>query len=409
MSNWSLSWRGLRTVVELELRQRVRSNRWVWALVGWFVLVGGLTTLVIWAVSRAYEYSREAGGTPASGGPMAFGMITYLVLGLGLMIAPAFTSTSINGDRTAGTLATLQATRLSAVELALGRLISAWLVAAVFLVVALPFIGWSMVLGSISVWQVLVTFAVVFAEVAVVCAIGLGFSAIISRAAMSAMLTYITVVILSAITVIVMLLSTVLVQREEPIQVWGLPPAVEQEYQDQVNKAVERDSDAEIPAPPVDKCTWYTRIDKVTRTDLVWWILVANPFVVTADAAPLPPGAATDLNKYVNDSGDPLAGVRAGVRFLSLSPVTAQDQCSELYNLSGFETKVAPDGTATVVNNKGEVVYTSPVKRQIITADHPVWPWGLGFHFVLGGLFFWVAVRRLSVPAGVLPKGTRVA
>ena len=31
-------------------------------------------------------------------GPLAFGTITFFVLGMGLVIAPAFTATSINGD-----------------------------------------------------------------------------------------------------------------------------------------------------------------------------------------------------------------------------------------------------------------------------------------------------------------------
>lgn len=30
MTSWTLSWNGLRTVVELELKQRVRSRRWIW-------------------------------------------------------------------------------------------------------------------------------------------------------------------------------------------------------------------------------------------------------------------------------------------------------------------------------------------------------------------------------------------
>jgi hypothetical protein len=131
---------------------------------------------------------------------------------------------------------------------------------------------------------------------------------------------------------------------------------------------------------------------------------------VTADAAPLPPDAGRDLEKYATDRGDPLALVRTGVQALKTQPPTAVDTCGDLYNsLSGFVTKIADDGTATVVNSKGERVYTSPVKRRVITAGDPVWPWGLGFHFAWGALFFWIAVRRLAVPYGKLVPGTRVA
>ena len=44
-----------------------------------------------------------------------------------------------------------------------------------------------------------------------------------------------------------------------------------------------------------------------------------------------------------------------------------------------------------------------------ITVDNALWPYGFGFNLLIGGLFFWVAVRRLTIPYGVLPKGTRVA
>ena len=45
-----LSWAGVRTVAVLELRQRVRSTRWVVALVVWFVVVGAITGGLIMAV-----------------------------------------------------------------------------------------------------------------------------------------------------------------------------------------------------------------------------------------------------------------------------------------------------------------------------------------------------------------------
>jgi hypothetical protein len=41
--------------------------------------------------------------------------------------------------------------------------------------------------------------------------------------------------------------------------------------------------------------------------------------------------------------------------------------------------------------------------------DSPIWPWGLGANLLIGATFLWVAVRRLQVPYGQLPPGTRVA
>ncbi|MCA0308659.1 MAG: ABC transporter permease [Actinobacteria bacterium] len=407
MTGWTLSWNGLRTVVELELKQRVRSRRWIWALVGWFVVIG----LISWLIVAATDQVRGGGASDYSAGAMAFGMITYFVLGMGLLIAPAFTATSINGDRSAGTLATLQATRLSALELATGKLVAAWLAAAVFLVVALPFIAWSMLLGNISFWQVLVTFAVVFAEVAVVCAIGLGWSALVSRPAGSTFLTYFSVVVLTAITVIVVGMLALLVTRPEPVRVWGLNPADDAAYQLEVERYwQEHPEGGDEPPPPVTKCTWYNDTESVSHLDQIWWILAANPFVVVADAAPLPPGSAANLSDYRQLNSDPLALLRWGVRRMAIPPALERDRCTPLYDsLPGYTVEWDSGGTPRVYTSGGTLVNVSPVQVQPVNVENPIWPWGLGANVLLGAVFFWVAVRRLSVPYGTLPSGTRVA
>lgn len=410
MNTWTLSLNGVRTVVELELMQRIRSRRWIWALAVWFLLIGGITTLVILATTSMYL---SAGGNEEASlrpGPLAFGVITYLVLGMGLMIAPAFTATSINGDRSAGTLATLQATRLSALDLATGKLVAAWCTAAVFLVVASPFIAWSMALGNISAWQVLVVFLVVLAEVAVVCAIGLGWSALISRAAGAAALTYLSVVALTVLSLLVFGLTTTLAEERTTERIWGLPEKVVDEYNRQTDELYQKDPGADPPPAPVDECTWFERKTTVTRYDRTWWLLVGNPFVVVADAAPLPPGASADLRRYSSLSSDPLASVRYGVRSLSLPPTLEHDECAGYYSsLPGYTVEWDANDNAIVKNRTGTVVNTSPVKARPVNVQTPVWPWGLGFHVLLGAGFFWIAVRRLAIPYRKLAPGTRVA
>ncbi|MCA0251365.1 MAG: ABC transporter permease [Actinobacteria bacterium] len=411
MNTWSLSWHGLRTVVSLELRQRIRSPRWMVALAAWFVLIGGITGLVIYSMS--YLYGDRGYASEYSAGPLAFGIITMFVLGMGLMIAPAFTSTSINGDRSSGTLATLQATRLSAFEIAAGKLIAAWLAAAVFLVVALPFIVWTMVLGWISIWQVAVCFAVVFALVAVVCAIGLGWSALIQRTAGATVMTYLSVVLLSIISPMVMVLSMPFTLEETTYKVWGLPESVSNAYYDEVNRYWEQHPDGDgsgLPAPPVGECTWTEQRYENYRTDRLWWLLVPNPFVIVADAAPLPDVARDRLDTYVNMSSDPLAGIRLGVRSMAIGPELVRDDCIWLYNELGYNVDWNEDGTPNLTTQNGTPVpYDSPVPQRTVDAGSPVWPWGLGVNLAIGVVFFWVAVRRLAIPYGVLPRGVRVA
>lgn len=408
MNTWSLSWHGLRTVTGLEVRQRIRSRRWLFALVAWFLLIGAITALIIGSMTEIVGLSRDF-----ISGPLAFGIITLFVLGMGLVIAPAFTATSINGDRAAGTLATLQATRLSALEIAAGKLLAAWLTSAVFLVVALPFIVWTMVLGSISIWQVVVCFAVVFALVAAVCAIGLGWSSLISRSAGSSVMTYLCVIGLSIISPLVMALAMPFVIEDTTVRVWGLPEDVSQAYYQEVNKYWEDNPNgdgSDAPAPPIGECAWTEQVYQQTYTDRVWWLMVPNPFVIVADAAPLPDSARDSLDSYVSSSADPLAALRAGVRTLAMGPELERDDCIWLYGDLGYYVEWNENGTPKVTTQNGTPVpVTSPVPRRTIDVGAPSWPWGLGINLALGAVFFWIAVRRLEVPYGPLPKGVRVA
>ncbi len=409
MNAWRLSVNGLRTVTELELKQRIRSRRWIVALVVWFLVIGAITSLVILATSRMITGEDNL----QNPGPMAFALNVFFVLGMGLIIAPTFTATSINGDRNAGTLATLQATRLSAAEIAIGKLLAAWLTALVFLVVGLPFIAWSMVSGSISLWQVVACFAVVFMLVAVVCAIGLGWSALLSRPAGSTVMTYLSVVALTIISTFLMALMSPLVRSDDTVRVWGLPPAVESEFQTKVDQYWLDNPDGNgtgQPQPPVDKCTWNTQTAMNVHMERVWWITVINPFVIVADAAPLPPEAYADLSRYASEAADPLAAIRLGVRSLSQPPATERDDCIELYARVGYNIDYDADGTVRVTTASGTPVNVeSPVKRRPVVVDSPIWPWGLGANLLIGATFLWVAVRRLKVPYGQLPTGTRVA
>lgn len=412
MNTWSLSWHGLTTVVGLEIRQRVRSRRWIWALIAWFVFIGAVTALVLWSVYKIYRYDCNplydtCSIANSDAGPTAFAVITMFILGMGLVIAPAFTATSINGDRTQGTLATLQATRLSSVEIAGGKLIAAWLSAAVFLLVALPFIIVSMVLGNISVLQVVVCFAVIFVLVAVVCAIGLGWSSIVSRAAGSTLLTYLSVVVLGIISPLVLVLTLSFVQEDTQIQVWGLNSSETTQYYDAVNAYWNNPKGKTAPEPPVDQCHWFTRTQSVTRMDRVWWLLVPNPFVIVADAAPLSPQAHGDIT-YAED---PLSMIRSGVREMARPPALEVDQCIDLYASSpAYQVNYNTDGTVTITKN-GSIVTPppSPVTPRPVAENYPVWPYGLAVNLILGAIFFWITVHKLRIPYKTLTKGTRVA
>ena len=87
-----MTWTGVRTIMVLELRQRVRATRWRIMLGIWLavliVLCGGLVIAI---------------ETTSSTGPSTDSLLTLydivdcFVLGIGLIVAPTLSATSING------------------------------------------------------------------------------------------------------------------------------------------------------------------------------------------------------------------------------------------------------------------------------------------------------------------------
>ena len=343
---WALSRQGLRTVIRLELRQRVRSSRWLLMLGLWFgtiAVIFGLTLAII-------------GGTEDAGAYL-FGAIAFLVLTLGMLVAPALSATSINGDRSSGTLATLQMTLLSPAEIAVGKLLAAWGTALVFLAVGSPFLLVSLALGGTSLPRAVVTLLMLSLLLLTVCGIALGWSALTARLASSAVLTYLSVAFLCLGTLVFFGLSVPLVQTQDEVEVLQTP--------------ADYDYSSSTPLPR-SECDVVTAVRSRTHTEYTWWLLAANPYVVVADAAPRNP-----------DSEDVLS-------------------------LIGLGARAARDGSRGPVDECFAAVQTSDDLVDEPTSG-PVWPIGLALNLVLGALGLTAAVLRLRTPVGNLPRGTRIA
>jgi ABC-type transport system involved in multi-copper enzyme maturation permease subunit len=336
---WTLTPSGVATVLRLELRQRVRATRWVVILVVWTALIGALTGLIWMAFGPVGDVGDE------DAGPLTFGTIVFLVLSLGSLVAPAMSATSINGDRAAGVLATLQTTLLSPAEIAVGKLLAAWTTALALLVTSTPFLVLAYFAGGTPIGRLLVVLLLLALMLGVVCAIGLGWSAVAARTSSSAVLTYLTVAFFGLGLPLLFGLSVPFVTSEETVTVTGTE----------------------------DTGTCYTRSEtlSVTHTERTWWLLAASPYVVVSDAAPTDGG----------DPDDPLSAIRAGVREARLGPDFVQNWCD------------APGD-----DRAGE--------RENLS---PAWPYGLAVDLLVAAGFVVLTVRRLRAPTRKLPRGTRVA
>jgi hypothetical protein len=285
----------------------------------------------------------------------------FFILGAMLVISPALTSQAINGDRERGTLATLQVTRLRPAEIAVGKLLAGWGVGLVALALSIPFAGYAMAQGGITVVRMLAVYGVVALLIGVVCAVSQALSALLARSITSALLAYVTTAALAVGTLVAFAIA--------------IPLTEERTY---------------VPLPGGGGYDNYR-----THEERVWWLLAPNPFVILADAAPrVPPKITRDGEIIRIDDYDPLSQISRQVRRLRLGP-----DAYFYYGSLGCDVVVVTPGDSP------QGMCQAPPQPP----DLPVWPYGVAFSALLGVGSIVVTTLRLRTPTRRLPKGVRVA
>ena len=353
---------GIGHVVALELKQRLRSRGWYIMLAIWFLLTG-LVTWLTWASWNASQAAQRAFGMPPeSSGPgsMIFEVVLAFVLLFALLVAPALSANAVNGDRAGGTLAILQVTLLEPGQILWGKFFAAWLAALGFLVASTPFLVIGVALGGLTPGHVLVSLLMLAVEVGVVCALGVGISALAGRPLFSIVVTYLVVAGLVFGTLISFGLGTGLTQ--------GTVMANNAQYREYAPLQ-------SGPFEPTYTCSGPLREQPALHTERVAWTLGMNPFVVVADAIP--------YRDRTNQQGFPSVGAIEGI------------------SQAARQAMAGPEGTVPCANGIVQPAY--------LGQKTPLWPLGLGLQLVLAGLLMWLGWRALRTPARHLARGTRIA
>jgi ABC-2 type transport system permease protein len=361
----------VRLVAGYDLKHRARAGKWRWLLVIWTLVLAGLLLLLRMSLPTPTPtgpgikvFAPLGEGVTAFGprGTPMYGGLVLVVLALSLLVVPALTCQSINGDRERGVLATMQVTALTAGDLTLGKFFGAWIASLAFLLATAPLVVWCMLEGGVPAINVLVTSLVLAGILGTVSAISLALSAVLVRPTTSTVFAYLSVAGLCVGTLIAFGLITAAFGRTtttytEPMSVIG--------------------ANGTTTTHP----TTYTGTD--VRTDRTWWLLAPNPFVVLADAAPATRSRAMHTDAAGSDVSyqrlDPLGSLASTVRGLRQSPAER-------------------NGTGVYASDSGG----DP-------AGGPVWPTGFVIEIALGVLALAVTRRRLVTPTGRLPRGVRIA
>lgn len=361
---------GLAVVARHELRLRIRAGRWRWLLAAFFLVLLAFTAMLRAATGAMGPTERPYRGTVVYGGLMLF------LLALALLVVPALAAQSVNGDRERGTLAVLQVTRLTAGDIAVGKLAAAWGTALVFLLLTAPFVGYAMTQSGVPAVRVVVVTAVLVLLLGSVCSVSLWLSAVLARTTTSGVLAYLVVFALTVGTVVLFgLTSAVTAQRYQQVvtEPCASVPAPGRTPGESVMP---------VPASPGPEQVVVCPATVVTsrwRTERTWWLLAPNPFVVLADAAPRLP--QTSRPGDPTTALDPLGAIGRAVRDLRSPPPPLPPSIAYL---TPPAPPRPPDGTA-------------------------VWPTGLAVDVLAGAAALLLTVRRLRTPARALPRGQRVS
>jgi len=129
-----------------------------------------------------------------------FSLLSYIQLGLVLFITPGLTAGTISSERERQTLPILLTTSQTSFQIILGKLLSSIAFLLLLIVAALPIYSLVFLFGGISPSKFGVVFLFLFVTLLAIGSVGVMFSTLIRRTAVSMIATYGTMLFLSIIT-----------------------------------------------------------------------------------------------------------------------------------------------------------------------------------------------------------------
>lgn len=394
---WLPTFRGVGLVTRIELRRRRPSAK---GYVFYGILFAAVVAICILA---AYFSTSDLSSTNLE-------VVLVMILGVGMLIAPSLSATSVNGDSGEGVLAPLQMTHLTAGDIAVGKLISSWLVSVMALLALSPFLIYAFARSGWRVDELAITLAVILLAVLAFTAVGLAWSSVAARAVASVSLAHLTTGFFAIGTLVLFFVVGTLVTETRTVTEryidWESLTAEESTALDEAYMT----GDFSALDPDDYQCVDSEWTTGVTHTDQIAWILLSNPIVMIGETAPIvdpetwrqdgraAPGLFAQMHASVS-------GARLGPEE-ELSDFQVNDECANLFG--------AAEGVEEQSQEEMEAQWAADEQRwteyqqQLANLDRAPWI-GLA---VVGALLFGsmtIVIRRLRVPYKKLRTGTRVA
>lgn len=349
----------MRALIGLELHQRLHARGWVPLLVIWLIALAGITGgawLIAWATGKAE-------------GEWLFSLLVYATLFLATVLVPALAGGSVSEDRASGVLALVQASPVRPAAIIWAKAVAAWLASLVLVLTAAPFLVFAAWYGHVHWLIITVSLVALLVELAFFAAVSVAFSGIVTRGATATALSYLLIGVLTVGTAIAYGAGSSMVTSTRSVQV-NRYVAEQSTSADQGGQADASDQADQSGT----RCRMVTEERTYQRTDLVWPVLAANPFVIVADATParFGRGGSGTAEGYPTNL---LTAIKVDLRAAQYSPIPTDtvDECT--WSTTAQDTP-----------------------EQRMAGTQPVWFWGMAGQAVLALLLLGWATHRVRTP-----------
>lgn len=405
---WLPTFAGVALVAGIELRRRRPTTKGYifYGLV--FAVVIGICFLA------AYLSTSDLSSTNLE-------LVLVMVLGVGMLIAPSLSATSINGDSGEGVLAPLQMTHLTAGDIAFGKLFASWSVAVLALLGLSPFLIFAYLKSGWHLDELAITIGAILLVVLAFTAVGLAWSALTARSVASVSLAHLTTGFFAIGTLVIYAVAGILVTDTTTVTNrwidWENLTAAQSEALEEAYMT----GDYSNLNPADYQCTSEEYTYGEPRTNEIAFLLLANPVVMIGETAPI-----VDPETWKEDgraAPGMFAMMHSAVASARLGPAEGVDQdffnepydeCADIARWveeANFGTDVEADNARQAEEEaewaEFEAAWAEHEKK-LANLDRAPWI-GLGVQLVLLVGSMILVVQRLRVPYKKLRSGTRVA
>lgn len=172
-----------------ELRSRMRRERTIWVLIIYVLLMCVPGLLLI---SRMSDYSNYSSDGFSALGTYLYILLSMIQLFLILFITPAYTSTTVNGEKERQTYDLLLCSQLTSLSLVGGKLVAGIVNALLLVAASIPLFSLVFFFGGVSPLQILLAMLIYTVTALLSGTYGLFCSTVFNRPALSTAITYVT-------------------------------------------------------------------------------------------------------------------------------------------------------------------------------------------------------------------------